>query len=99
MKEEFLEGTPAQHQNKPNNLKRKAAQLQPQKDLSGLTAEEIRVLEKKRKKHLKQKEKKKQKLKENKLNLFVYIKGLPEDVTEEEIDAYFQKAGMIKLDF
>jgi RNA recognition motif-containing protein len=29
----------------------------------------------------------------------IFVKGLPEDITEEEINEYFSKAGMIKLDF
>ena len=102
LKEEIYEGEPGSEADRsqagkseaPGSLKRKAS-----RDIVGLSGEEIKAIEKKRKKYQKQKEKRKQKLKDIRNNSCVYVRGLPPDITEDEVEKYFSKAGMIKIDF
>jgi len=43
-------------------------------------------------------ENKKKKWFENKVNTYIYVKGLPETVIKEDIAEYFKKCGMFKID-
>ena len=64
--------------------------------------EEAEVLDadkiKKARKILKKREKKKQKWYNPKLNTNIYVQGLPLDVTFSELTAFFEKAGVLRLD-
>lgn len=55
-------------------------------------------LEKNRKKAKKEKEKKKEKWYQPKINTNIYVSGLPEDITEDEMKDFFIKAGVIRID-
>jgi HIV Tat-specific factor 1 len=54
--------------------------------------------EKNRKKAKRQAEKKKEKWYQAKINTFVYISGLPQDITEEELKEFVIKAGVLRID-
>ena len=53
---------------------------------------------KNKKKTQKQKEKKKKEWYKSKINTYIYVKGLPEDVSLEEIETFFSKAGVFRLE-
>ena len=63
-----------------------------------LTDEQIKLMEKKRKKLDKLKEKKKEKWYAPKVNANIYISGLPKDTTEFELTEYFSRCGFIRKD-
>lgn len=63
-----------------------------------LTDEQIKLMEKKKKKLDKLKEKKKEKWYASKLNANIYISGLPKDITEFELTEYFSRCGFIRKD-
>ena len=68
--------------------------------MQGLTEEQIKKIEKNKKKAAKQKEKKKQKWYEAKINTNIYIEGLPTDqeVSLDILKEFFLKAGCLRLD-
>ena len=53
---------------------------------------------KNKRKNERRKEKKKTLWHEPKINSSIYVKGLPEDITIEEMKEFFGKAGIIKID-
>lgn len=63
-----------------------------------LTEEQLAKREKNKKKAKKQAEKKKEKWYNAKINTFIYISGLPLDVTEEELKEFVSKAGVLRID-
>lgn len=63
-----------------------------------LTEEQLKMLEKKKKKIDKQRDKKKEKWYAPKLNSNIYITGLPKEITEYDIAEYFCKCGFIRKD-
>jgi len=73
------------------------------KDEKDMTPEEKEELEKKREKLREERKRKKKEMTktswfENKEHTYVYVSGLPDDVTEEEFCDFMKKAGMIKED-
>jgi HIV Tat-specific factor 1 len=62
------------------------------------TEDEIKKIAKRKKKAEKQKEKKRQQWYLPKVNSNVYVKGLPKDVTENELFTYFSRCGFIRKD-
>lgn len=54
--------------------------------------------EKNRKKTKKQAEKKKEKWYNAKINTFIYVSGLPLDITEDELKHFAIKAGVLRID-
>jgi RNA recognition motif-containing protein len=54
---------------------------------------EIKKLKKKR--YL---DNKKKKWYQTKMNTYIYIEGLPNDITEQELKEYFVRCGVIRLD-
>jgi RNA recognition motif-containing protein len=63
-----------------------------------LTDEQIKLLEKNKRKLDKLKEKKKEKWYAPKVNANIYISGLPKDITEFELTEYFSRCGFIRKD-
>lgn len=63
-----------------------------------LTDEQIKLMEKKKKKLDKLKEKKKEKWYAPKVNANIYVGGLPKDITEFELTEYFSRCGFIRKD-
>lgn len=63
-----------------------------------MTAEEIKAKEFKRLKKKRYLENKKRKWYQTKVNTFIYIQGLPLDVTHDELKEYFVRCGVIRLD-
>lgn len=54
--------------------------------------------ERNKKKAKRQAEKKKEKWYSAKINTFIYISGLPLDITEEELKEFVNKAGVLRID-
>lgn len=54
--------------------------------------------ERNRKKTKRQAEKRKEKWYQAKINTFIYISGLPQDITEEELKDFAVKAGVLRID-
>lgn len=69
-----------------------------EKALANLTEKELKKIEKRKKKKEKQKEKKKQQWYMPRINANVYVSGLPNDITESELIAYFSRCGFIRKD-
>jgi RNA recognition motif-containing protein len=63
-----------------------------------MSSEELQAKELKRLKRKRYQQNKKSKWFDNKINTFIYVKGLPKDVTTEEISKYFVKCGSLKID-
>jgi HIV Tat-specific factor 1 len=63
-----------------------------------LSAEELKAKELKRLKRKRHNDNKKKKWFEAKSNTYIYVEGLPLDIEEEELSAFFKKCGIIKLD-
>ena len=68
------------------------------KDELPLTEDEIKKQEKKKLKRKRAAQKKKGKWFAAKMNTFVYVNGLPLDITEDELKEFFTKCGVIRLD-
>jgi HIV Tat-specific factor 1 len=58
----------------------------------------LKQAELKKEKRKRYKENKKKKWYNCKMNTSVYVSGLPQDITIEEIDAHFTRCGIIRLD-
>jgi HIV Tat-specific factor 1 len=63
-----------------------------------LTEEQLIRREKNKKKARRQAEKKKEKWYNAKINTFIYISGLPFDITDEELKDFVSKAGVLRID-
>eukprot|EP00347_Sterkiella_histriomuscorum_P022714 403337435 len=63
-----------------------------------MTAEELKAKELKKLKKKRYLENKKRKWYQTKVNTFIYIQGLPNDVTHEDLKEYFVRCGVIRLD-
>lgn len=91
-------------EDKDENDKTPVAQLLKKKRKFGeninkiLTDEQIKILEKKKKKIDKLKDKKKEKWYAPKVNSNIYVNGLPKDITEFELMEYFSRCGFIRKD-
>lgn len=94
MREEILTKLRVQFSNSsaPKNSDGTAAEQK------GMTAEQIKKIQKNKKKTKKAAEKKKQKWYQAKINTYIYVKGLPLDITSERIDEFFSRAGLIRRD-
>lgn len=66
------------------------------KNIADMNEEEKKAYEKKKKKQRKYQEKKKIRKLEQQRNNFIYVRGLPLDITMDEMLAFFSKAGVIK---
>jgi len=67
-------------------------------DMEDLTDEQRKKIEKGRKKAKKAAEKKKQKWYQPKINSNIYARGLPEDITHDDMKEFFSRAGILRLD-
>ncbi|CDW88320.1 rna binding domain protein [Stylonychia lemnae] len=63
-----------------------------------MTAEELKAKELKRLKKKRYLENKKRKWYQTKVNTFIYIQGLPLDITHEDLKEFFGRCGVIRLD-
>ena len=63
-----------------------------------MTAEELRLKELKKLKKKRYMENKKRKWYQTKVNNYIYIQGLPNDITEPELKEYFIRCGVLRLD-
>ena len=63
-----------------------------------MTEEQLKEKELKRLKRKRYLDNKKKKWFEDKTNTYIYVQGLPEDVTVSELQEYFRKCGVFKLD-
>ncbi len=63
-----------------------------------MTAEELQLREQKRLKKKRYQENKKRKWFQTKVNNYVYVQGLPKDITEYELRDYFVRCGVLRLD-
>ena len=63
-----------------------------------MSVEEIKAKELKKLKKKRYLENKKRKWYQSKVNTYIYIKGLPNDITEAELKEYFVRCGVIRLD-
>ena len=63
-----------------------------------LSAEELKLKELKRLKKKRYMENKKRKWYQTKVNNYIYIQGLPNDITEQELKEYFIRCGVLRLD-
>ena len=63
-----------------------------------LTAEELKQRELKKLKKKRYLENKKRKWYQTKVNTYIYVQGLPNDITEQELKEYFVRCGVIRLD-
>ena len=68
------------------------------KEEQPLTEEEIKKREQKKQKRKRAAQKKKGKWFAARMNTFIYVNGLPLDITEEELKEFFAKCGVIRLD-
>ncbi|EGR27521.1 RNA binding domain protein [Ichthyophthirius multifiliis] len=60
--------------------------------------EDIRKIKRKKAKQRRQNEKKKEKWYNPKYNTYIYISGLPKNITIEKLDQFFSRAGVIRKD-
>lgn len=63
-----------------------------------MTADELKAKELKRLKRKRYQQNRKNKWFDNKNNTYIYITGLPDDVTKQELQKYFLKCGSLKID-
>ena len=63
-----------------------------------MTAEELQLREQKRLKKKRYQENKKRKWFQTKVNHYIYVQGLPTDITENELRDYFVRCGVLRLD-
>ena len=63
-----------------------------------MTAEELKQRELKKLKKKRYLENKKRKWYQTKMNTYIYIQGLPNDITEQELKDYFVRCGILRLD-
>lgn len=63
-----------------------------------MSEEELKQRELKKQKKKRYQENKKRKWYQSKMNTYIYIQGLPDDVTEAELKEYFGRCGVIRLD-
>ena len=63
-----------------------------------LSAEELKLKELKKLKKKRYTENKKRKWYQTKVNNYIYIQGLPNDITEQELKDYFIRCGVLRLD-
>ena len=63
-----------------------------------MTAEELKAKELKKLKKKRYLENKKRKWYQTKVNTFIYIQGLPNDITHDELKEFFARCGVIRLD-
>ena len=82
----------------PSEAKEAIAGESEAKAAAPLTAEEQKAKDLKRLKRKRYQENKKKKWFDPKVNPYIYVDGLPEDATEEELSSFFKKCGIIKLD-
>ena len=75
-----------------------AAKEALQEESAPMSAEELKLKEQKKLKKKRYLENKKRKWYQTKVNNYVYIQGLPNDVTETELKEYFVRCGVIRLD-
>lgn len=85
-------------QDKGGLLERSKKITKIEKVVAPVSEEELKKLEKLKKKTKKAAEKKKKTWYEPKINSNVYVKGLPEDITMEELKEFFTKAGVLRFD-
>jgi RNA recognition motif-containing protein len=63
-----------------------------------LSAEELKLKELKKLKKKRYMDNKKRKWYQTKVNNYIYIQGLPNDITEQELKDYFIRCGVLRLD-
>lgn len=63
-----------------------------------MTSEELKQRELKRLKKKRYLENKKRKWYQSKVNNYIYVQGLPEDVTEAELKVFFSRCGVLRID-
>ena len=63
-----------------------------------MTEEELRKRERRKRKNQKAAQKKKNKWFEARKNTFVYVSGLPNDISQDELSEFFKRCGVIRLD-
>lgn len=64
----------------------------------GMTAEQIRKIQRNKKKSKRAAEKKKQKWYQSKINTYIYFSGLPSHIDVQAVDDFFSRAGLIRKD-
>lgn len=63
-----------------------------------LTEEQLKLREIRKLKKKRYQENKKRKWYQSKVNNYIYVQGLPDDITEAELKEYFVRCGVIRLD-
>jgi len=98
MKDELLKSLSAEVLTKELMENKEERDRSLRKSLVGLTSEQIRKIEKNRRKTKKQNEKRKFKYQALQNNRYIYVHGLPEDITAATLDEFFSRAGPMKKD-
>ncbi|KAL4434883.1 hypothetical protein ABPG74_021222 [Tetrahymena malaccensis] len=81
-----------------NDIEENNADPKDKEMMKGMTAEQIKKIKRNKKKAKRQAEKKKQKWYQSRVNTYIYVKGLPHSITEEKLDEFFSRAGVIRKD-